>query len=94
MIILFLHTLRFSRKVSTKFRGGIPVLITLIHCKYVYCSSRLEHKHERRGSGEATAFLGYEAIKCRLKNTKVAEPVSDITIIPIVVDSNVSTNRM
>jgi hypothetical protein len=47
-------------------------------------------------SGEdlATAFLGYETIKRHLKNTKVAEPVSDITVIPIVVDSNVSTNRI
>jgi hypothetical protein len=47
-------------------------------------------------SGEdlATAFLAYEAIKCHLKNTKVAEPVSDIIVIPIVLDPNVSTNRI
>jgi len=47
-------------------------------------------------SGEdlATAFLGYEAIKCHFKNTKAAEQVSDITAIPIVVDPNVSTNRI
>jgi hypothetical protein len=44
-----------------------------------------------RGEDLATAFLGYEAIKCHLKNTKVAKPVSDI---PIVVDPNVSTNRI
>jgi hypothetical protein len=42
----------------------------------------------------ATAFLGYKAIKCHLKNRKVAYPVSDITIIPIVVDPTVSTNRI
>jgi hypothetical protein len=46
------------------------------------------------GEDMATAFLGYEAIKCHLKNTKVAEPVSDITVIPFVVDPNVSTNRI
>jgi hypothetical protein len=41
-----------------------------------------------------TAFLGYEAIKCHFKYTKVAEAVSDITVIPIVADRNASTNRI
>lgn len=84
---------RFSRKVSTKFRRGIPVLITLIHCKYILYIA-LDLNTDMSGEDLATAFLGYETIKRHLKNTKVAEPVSDITVIPIVVDSNVSTNRI
>jgi hypothetical protein len=42
----------------------------------------------------ATTFLGYEAIKCRLKYMKVTEPVFDITVISMAVDPNVSTKRM